>query len=73
MRWMGQTTAQADTALPWRENTGLIEERYPKLGGSFQVIYKPNADHHPHGLEPDPSPVVNWTVATLASANGLPP
>jgi dienelactone hydrolase len=66
-------TAQADTALPWMENTGLVEQRYPKLGGSFQVIYKPNADHHPHGLESDPSPVVNWTVATLASANGLLP
>ncbi len=66
-------TAQMDTALPWTENTGLVMDRYPKLGGSFQVIFKPNADHHPHGLEPDPSPVVNWTVATLASANGLAP
>ena len=66
-------TAQMDTALPWTENTGLVMDRYPKLGGSFQVIFKPNADHHPHGLEQDPSPVVNWTVATLASANGLAP
>jgi hypothetical protein len=66
-------TAQMDTALPWTENTGLVQDRYPKLGGSFQVIFKPNADHHPHGLEQDPSPIVNWTVATLASANGLAP
>ena len=72
-------TAQMDSALPWKENTGLIEMRYPPLataagkGGTFTVIYKPNADHHPHGLEPDPSRVVDWTVATLASANGLAP
>ena len=66
-------TAQKDTALPWTENTGIIMDRYPKMGGDFQVIFKPNADHHPHGLEQDPSPVVNWTVATLASANGLAP
>jgi hypothetical protein len=66
-------TAQMDSALPWKENTGIIMDRYPKMGGDFQVIFKPNADHHPHGLEPDPSPVVNWTVATLASANGLAP
>jgi pimeloyl-ACP methyl ester carboxylesterase len=72
-------TAQMDSALPWKENTGLIETRYPPLaaaagmGGTFTVIYKPNADHHPHGLEPDPSRVVDWTVATLASANGLAP
>jgi hypothetical protein len=66
-------TAQMDTALPWMENTGLVMDRYPKLGGDFQVIFKPNADHHPHGLEDDPSRVVNWSVATLAGANSLPP
>jgi pimeloyl-ACP methyl ester carboxylesterase/lysophospholipase L1-like esterase len=51
----------ADTALPWEENTGIVAERYRKLGGSITVIPKPGVGHHPHGL-PDPSPIVDFIL-----------
>ncbi len=62
----------ADTALPWKENTGVVAERYAKLGGSIMLIPKPGGDHHPHGLEQDPTPVVNFVLSNALRANGLP-
>ena len=41
----------ADDVVPWDENSGVIAERYPKLGGSVELIRKPGVGHHPHGLE----------------------
>lgn len=49
----------ADEVVPWEENTGLIAERYPKLGGSITLIRKPGVKHHPHGLE-DSTPIVEF-------------
>ncbi len=49
----------ADEVVPWEENTGLIAERYPKLGGQIQLIRKPGIKHHPHGLN-DPAPIVEF-------------
>lgn len=51
----------ADDVVPWDENTGLIAERYPKLGGKIQLIAKPGVGHHPHGLD-DPTPIVEFIV-----------
>jgi hypothetical protein len=65
--------ADADTALPWTENTGVVADRYPKLGGSIMLIVKHGFDHHPHGLEQDPTPVVNFTLTAALRANGLAP
>ena len=59
----------ADDVVPWEENTGLIAERYPKLGGSITLIRKPGVGHHPHGLD-DSTPIVNfiWEHAANAEA-----
>ena len=47
--------------VPWEENTGLIEERYKKMGGDITLIRKKGIGHHPHGLD-DPSPIVDFIV-----------
>lgn len=49
----------ADDVVPWDENTGVIAERYKKLGGSITLIAKPGVGHHPHGLD-DPTPIVEF-------------
>jgi pimeloyl-ACP methyl ester carboxylesterase len=49
----------ADEVVPWTENTGLIAERYPKLGGEITLIRKPGVKHHPHGLD-DVRPIVEF-------------
>jgi len=59
----------ADEVVPWEENTGLLAERYQKLGGSITLIRKPGVGHHPHGLD-DSTPIVNfiWQHAANAEA-----
>jgi len=51
----------ADDVVPWNENTGVLAERYRKLGGSITLIPKPGIGHHPHGLT-DPTPIVDFIV-----------
>ena len=51
--------AGVDDIVPWEENTGLIAERYEKLGGKIELIRKPGVGHHPHGLE-DSTPIVDF-------------
>lgn len=51
----------ADEVVPWDENTGVVAERYRKLGGSITLIAKPGVKHHPHGLE-DSTPIVEFIV-----------
>lgn len=51
----------ADEVVPWQENTGLIAERYRKLGGPITLIAKPGIGHHPHGLD-DPTPIVDFII-----------
>ena len=55
----------ADDGVPPAENALLIGERYPKLGGEFQIIHKPGVGHHPHGLD-DPKPVVDFIIRHAA-------
>lgn len=52
----------ADTVVPFAENTAIVEKRYKELGGSIEVISKPGIGHHPHSL-PDPAPIVKFVVA----------
>jgi pimeloyl-ACP methyl ester carboxylesterase len=52
----------ADRVVPYAENSGLLAERYPKLGGQIKVILKPGVDHHPHSLV-DPTPIVSFILA----------
>lgn len=56
----------ADEVVPWDENTGVVADRYRKLGGSITLIVKPGVGHHPHGLD-DPTPIVEF-IARHASA-----
>jgi hypothetical protein len=49
----------ADTAVPYAENTAIVEREYKKLGGEITVLHKPGCEHHPHGLE-DPAPIVHF-------------
>ena len=56
---------EADTVVPWDENTGVVAERYRKLGGSIVLIPKPGKGHHPHGLE-DPTPIVEFILKNAA-------
>ncbi len=51
----------ADDVVPWDENTGVLTERYRKLGGSITLIPKPGIGHHPHGLS-DPTPIVEFIL-----------
>ena len=51
----------ADVVVPVEENTAIIEARYTKLGGSIQVIHKPDVGHHPHSLK-DPAPIVAFVL-----------
>ena len=51
----------ADEVVPWQENTGLVKERYEKLGGSIELICKPGVGHHPHALD-DPTPIVQFIL-----------
>ncbi len=57
----------ADEVVPWQENTGVIAERYPKLGGEITLIRKPGVQHHPHGLD-DSTPIVDFLWRNSASA-----
>ncbi|HEY0943837.1 MAG TPA: hypothetical protein VGD81_01170 [Opitutaceae bacterium] len=49
----------ADTIVPFAENTRVAKERYDALGGSMQVIVKPGVDHHPRSLA-NPAPIVEF-------------
>jgi pimeloyl-ACP methyl ester carboxylesterase len=51
----------ADEVVPWEENTGVVAQRYRRLGGEITLIGKPGCMHHPHGLE-DPTPVVDFIL-----------
>jgi pimeloyl-ACP methyl ester carboxylesterase len=55
----------ADTVVPMKENTDVLEERYRALGGPIQVLVKPHCEHHPHSLE-DPMPIVEFVTANAA-------
>ena len=55
----------ADDVVPWDENTGVIAERYKKLGGDITLIGKKGVGHHPHGLA-DSTPIVEFILKHAA-------
>lgn len=59
----------ADTTVPYDENTKIAEARYAALGGTMKVIVKPGGDHHPHSL-PDPQPIVDF-IAKYAGVDAI--
>lgn len=50
-----------DIIVPVEENSGLVKERYEKLGGKMELIIKKDVGHHPHSLE-DPTPIVEFIM-----------
>jgi pimeloyl-ACP methyl ester carboxylesterase len=58
----------ADEVVPWEENTGLVGERYKKLGGEISLIRKPGIGHHPHGLD-DSTPIIKFIWDHTASTD----
>lgn len=61
----------ADSVVPWDENTGLLATRYRQLGGTIHLIAKPGGEHHPHGLT-DPAPIVEFIDEHCRRALGQP-
>lgn len=59
----------ADEVVPWDENTGIVAERYRKLGGNITLIAKPGVKHHPHGLE-DSTPIVEFIIKHAERPSG---
>ncbi len=55
----------ADEVVPISENTGIVEERYRKLGGRIKVIIKPGCGHHPHSLD-NVDPIVDFILQSLS-------
>jgi pimeloyl-ACP methyl ester carboxylesterase len=51
----------ADTTVPYDENTKPFAEKYRAAGGTIEVIVKPGVDHHPHSLK-DPKPFVDFLL-----------
>ena len=55
----------ADPVVPWDENTGIVAERYRKLGGDITLMVKRGVGHHPHGFT-DPAPIVEFIMKYAA-------
>ena len=49
----------ADDVVPFKENFKPVRDAYQALGGTVELILKPDCNHHPHSLE-DPEPVVDF-------------
>jgi|GEM_PF-1806173 len=68
-----------DQGVPWEENTGIVAERYRKLGGDITLIAKPGIGHV-HGLN-DPTPIIEFiakhslkqAIAAVGSETDQPP
>ena len=54
----------ADTGVPFVENSAILERKYMKYKGNIKVIVKPGVGHHPHSLE-DPQPVVDFIFENM--------
>ncbi len=59
-------TGDADQTVPHLENAVILQQKYRALGGSVELMVKPGADHHPHGL-PDPTAIVNFVQTATAA------
>ncbi len=54
----------ADTILPYEENTTLLAESFRNAGGTIKLIPKKGVGHHPHCLE-DPTPIVDFILSNI--------
>ena len=51
--------ADSDSVVPFSENGVYLQQAYHAAGTPLQIILKPGADHHPHGL-PDRTPIISF-------------
>ncbi len=54
-------SGDADETVPYRDNLGVLVERYRAAGGTIEVVLKPGGKHHPHSLA-DPAPIVDFIL-----------
>ncbi|NHE55563.1 alpha/beta hydrolase family protein [Cyclobacterium plantarum] len=54
----------ADTVVPFDENTKLLAEKFKKAGGRIEIIRKEGVGHHPHSLK-DPKPIVDFILKSI--------
>ncbi|MEG2085153.1 MAG: prolyl oligopeptidase family serine peptidase [Clostridia bacterium] len=43
-------SGDADTVVPYEENGKQLIDAYEKAGSAYQLVLKPNANHHPHSI-----------------------
>jgi len=51
----------ADTVVPFEENSLKLAEIYRSAGGKIELIVKKGIGHHPHSLQ-DPKPIVDFIL-----------
>jgi pimeloyl-ACP methyl ester carboxylesterase len=56
----------ADTVVPYEENTAIVAKKIKKAGGTIKIIRKKGIGHHPHSLE-DPTPIVEFILKSVKS------
>jgi pimeloyl-ACP methyl ester carboxylesterase len=54
----------ADTAVPFLENSAILEKRYREYGGNLKMIVKAGVGHHPHSLD-NPQPIVDFILENM--------
>lgn len=54
----------ADTAVPYTENTALLAEKFKNAGGTIKLIGKKGVGHHPHSLK-NPKPIVDFILNSI--------
>ncbi len=57
----------ADTVVPFEENTTVLAEKFKDAGGTIELIRKEGVGHHPHSLE-DPKPIVDFILKSMGAA-----
>jgi len=50
-----------DKVVPMSENTDILAKRYKELGGTIEVVSKPEVGHHPHSLK-NPEPILKFIL-----------
>lgn len=54
----------ADTVVPYEENTVLLAAKFKEAGGLIELIRKEGVGHHPHCLK-DPKPIVDFILGSV--------
>lgn len=54
----------ADTVVPYKENTLLLAEIIKREGGTIELIRKKGIGHHPHSLK-DPQPIIDFILKNI--------